>query len=462
MKLHWLNPVNSLAGRIFIWFWLVLLLTVTLTLLLSRQLIEDTDIRRLPGTLVNQIRQQVSEFEQTRSVGQLVSKLQRQNDPQWLVMQVSDSKVLTPQRLPRNFNQNWLTELNQINRPRLLRHNNTHLAGPFMITIAGKQLALYQQRQRPPEPWWRLSSLSEPILVLLLLLTSATASFILAISISRPLRELVQQNLLFAAGKLDSRAPQLAKRKDELGQLGQSFNTMAERISSLLHNQQRLMRDISHELRSPLARAQLALGLTERQQNLQQLPRLKHELERLDAMLDELLTFSKLDAGQYQLDCHACDLVALTEEVLAINQLEADAKTQQLVLNAPPYLWLSADSRLLGRAIENILRNAMKYSPENSRIICTINVQQHLVTLSIRDHGNGLPAAQLEQIFLPFYRVSDSRNSQTGGTGLGLAIVAKIISQHRGSVQAHLPTGGGLQVDVTLPYSDSDTLNQPE
>lgn len=451
MKPDWLNPVNSLAGRIFIWFWLVLLLTVTLTLLLSRQLIEDTEIRRLPPPLVAQIQQEVTALSQHTSISTLLQQLKQPANSRWVLVHVQQNKLLTPDALPRNFNANWLIELNQLNRPRLLRHNNTHLAGPFMLNIAGEQLALYQQRQRPAQPWWRLSSLSEPILILLLLLTSAAASFILAISISKPLRELVNQNLLFAAGKLDSRVPKLARRKDELGQLGRSFNTMAERISALLHNQQRLIRDISHELRSPLARAQLALGLTERQQDLQQLPRLKNELERLDLMLDELLTYSRLDAGQYQLDLHACDLVALTEEVISINQLDADAKGQIITLHAPPQAWLDADSRLLGRAIENILRNALKYSPANSQIDCTIKVQSSALHLSIRDYGPGIPANLLDEIFLPFYRVSDSRTSSTGGTGLGLAIVAQIIRQHHGQVQATLPAGGGLQVNVTLP-----------
>lgn len=450
MRFDWLNPVNSLAGRIFMWFWLVLLLTVTLTLFLSRQLIEDTEIRRLPPPLIAQLKQDVSQLGQSPSVSALLHQLTQPAKTRWIVIDVEQNRLLTPDALPRNFNTNWLTELNQLNRPRLLRHNNTHLAGPFMLTIAEQQLALYQQRQRPAQPWWRLSSLSEPILILLLLLTSAAASFFLAISISRPLRELVKQNLLFAAGKFDSRVPKLARRKDELGQLGRSFNTMAERISALLENQQRLMRDISHELRSPLARAQLALGLTERQQDLQQLPRLKHELERLDFMLDELLTYSRLDAGQYQLDLHACDLVALVEEVISINQLEADNKKQQIVLSAPQQAWLTADSRLLGRAIENILRNAIKYSPANSKIECTILVQQHSVLCSIRDYGPGIPVDLLENIFLPFYRVSDSRSSTTGGTGLGLAIVAQIIRQHDGQVVATLPTGGGLQVNVTL------------
>ena len=462
MQFGWLNPVNSLAGRIFIWFWLVLMLTVALTLLLSRQLIEDTDIRRLPPSITAQLQQQILQWQQLPDTPSLLQFLSQQAEQRWVIVRSRDNQLLTPQLLPRNFNLNWLTELNQLNRPRLLRHNNIHLAGPFMLQLADEQLALYQLRQRPSQPWWRLSSLSEPILVLLLLLISAAASFVLAISISRPLRELLQQNLRFAHGQLDSRVEQLAKRQDELGQLGRSFNTMAERISALLHNQQRLMRDISHELRSPLARAQLALGLSERQQDLQQLPRLKSELERLEAMLDELLTYSKLDAGQYQLQYHPVDLVALTEQVLDINQLEADAKRQHFRFQAPAQVWLLADSHLLGRAIENIVRNALKYAPTNSHIDCTITVQTQQLLLTVRDYGPGIAQAQLSDIFQPFYRVSDSRNSQTGGTGLGLAIVAQIIRQHHGQVSASLPAGGGLQINVTLPLPPPNQTLDPD
>ncbi|WP_372626630.1 ATP-binding protein [Arsukibacterium sp.] len=448
--LRWLNPINSLAGRIFVWFWLVLLLTVVLTLLISRSLTDPTDIRRLPASLNRQLQSQLAPLAQSIDLTSLMQQLVRDSRNRWLVIDNTNQQLLNPEALPARLDPNWLTELAQLNRPRLLRHLNVFIAGPFVIEVAGRPLALYQLRQRPPQPWWSLRALAEPLMVLLLLAVSAIASFILAVSISRPLKELLQQNLSFASGKLHSRVSRLAKRRDELGQLGRSFNTMAERISDLLQNQQRLLRDISHELRSPLTRAQLALGLAEQQQNLQQLPRLKQELERIDAMLDELLTFSRLDAGQYQLDIGPCDVTAMLIELIALNQVEADSKQQQLQLSAPDHVWLSADGRLLSRALENILRNAIKYGPQDSIISLTLQHQPQLIILQICDEGPGLPEAELAAIFEPFYRVSDSRTSQTGGTGLGLAIVAKIIQQHNGTVDAfNLHPGLGLR--VTLP-----------
>ena len=261
--LRWLNPINSLAGRIFVWFWLVLLSTVFLTLVFSGSLSEPTDIRRLPAPLNQQLQRQIAPLAQSVDRASLLQQLAQDKSSRWLVVNNADQQLLNPEALPARFDPHWLTELAQLNRPRLLRHRNVYLAGPFVIEVAGQQLALYQQRQRPQRAWWSLRALSEPVLILLLLAVSATASFILAVSISRPLRELLQQNLSFASGKLNSRVSRLAKRRDELGQLGRSFNTMAERISDLLQNQQRLLRDISHELRSPLTRAQLALGLAE-------------------------------------------------------------------------------------------------------------------------------------------------------------------------------------------------------
>jgi two-component system, OmpR family, sensor histidine kinase CpxA len=448
-----LNPFHYLAGRIFLWFWLVLLSAVFATLSLSQAMIEKTEIRRLPPHIIKQLGQQITPFATSKSSRELLNRIHRNQPERWLVVNTQTNTVLTPELLPRGFDHNWLTELSQLSRPRWLNHNDISLVGPFVMQIGNDTLALYQKRQRYPQPKWRLQEMSKPVLLGFTILISAIASFILAISISRPLRELLQRNLEFADGLLNSRVTNLIKRKDELGRLGHSFNTMAERISALLTNQQRLLRDISHELRSPLARAQLALGLTERHQNLGQIPRIKQELERLDAMLNELLTFSKLDAGQYQLDRQLFDLTELISEVISVNQVEADAKQQRVSLLSSGSLMLNADSHLLGRAIENVLRNAIKYSAANSEIHCQLQQRLQWLELSICDQGPGIAAEKLHAIFEPFYRISDSRSPDSGGTGLGLAIVAQIVRQHGGEVQASNITTGGLCITLRLPVN---------
>lgn len=455
MKMAALNPLRYLAVRIFAWFWLVLLLTIAGAWLLAKGLSDDTEIRRLPHDINHQLQPLLKSLQKSDSIEELSKRINRRDHNRWLVVDPDTNQVLNSEILPRNFDQNWLTELSQLDKPRLLLHRNTLLAGPFLVNFNGRALALYQQRARPQNPGLDLMALPKYLLPLLLFAVSALASIVLALSITKPLRLLQQKSLDFAAGDLQARADEPARRQDEIGELSRGFNLMAGKISDLLQNQQRLLRDVSHELRSPLTRAQLAIALEQRQGGGQQLPRLQQELERIDALLEELLTFSRLDAGQYQLQWQELDLVELIEEIFEVNRLDADEKQLSLRLDSPARCLLQCDSRLLARAIENVLRNAIKYSPPGGSIQLMLLQEQHQTKLRICDQGPGIPADCLTQIFAPFYRVSDSRNSATGGTGLGLAIAAQAAKQHGGSISASLPDVGGLCIELTFANRSS-------
>lgn len=450
MKLNAFNPLRYLAVRIFAWFWLVLLLTMGSAWLLARGFSDQTEIRRLPHDVAHQLEPLLKSLQRADSIEELSKRINRRDRNRWLVVDPYTNRVLNSEILPRNFDRNWLTELSQLDKPRLLLHRQTLLAGPFLVNFKGTPLALYQQRPRPQSPGLDLMALPQYLLPAMLLLVSALASIVLALSITKPLRLLKQKNLDFAAGDLQARAESPAERPDEIGELSRGFNLMASKISDLLQNQQRLLRDVSHELRSPLTRAQLAIALEQRQGGGQQLPRLQQELERIDELLDELLTFSRLDAGQYQLQWQDIDLAELVEEIFAVNQLDADEKQLQLQLSGTQPCWIQCDSRLIGRAIENVLRNAIKYSPAGGHIQFYLQQDATRTQLKICDQGPGIPADCLEHIFAPFYRVSDSRNSATGGTGLGLAIAAQAARQHGGTIQASLPGAGGLCIELTF------------
>lgn len=444
------NPVNYLAGRIFLWFWLVLSVAVAGAILLARGWSEQTEIRRLPHPVAEQfshVKQHIQSFNNPIS---LQRDLERKYKGRWLMVDLDNNQLLNPDSLPNNFDPNWLTELSQLNRPRMLVHKNTYVSGPLLIKTSNRSIALFQLKQRPEQAWWQFHALPEGSLLLLFIAVSAVASLILSLSITRPLRELSGSHLKFAEGELDNRVTALAARKDELGDLGRGFNTMAAQIENLIHNQQRLLRDVSHELRSPLTRSQLALALQQRQGDHPQLQRIEMELKLLDQLLDELLTFSRLDTGQYPLEKQPLDVTELLHAIIELNQLEADAKQQQVHLQAPEQCWLAADQRLLGRAIENVLRNAIKYSPAQSVILCTVKQYEHALEVQVQDQGPGVPLESLSQIFAPFYRVSAVREHQNG-TGLGLAIAAQAIRQHQGSISAELPKTGGLLIRILLP-----------
>lgn len=456
MQLRWVNPWRFLAFRLFCWFWLVMFFTVVAAWLLSRAYLDDTSIRRLPPPIAEQAHRLLRNVDQLQSADELLFRLNRRQNNRWLVVDPQGPTILNAHILPRGFDANWLTELSQFNKPRLLLHRHISLAGPFTVEINGSRLALYQQQPRPDKPpLFGLSLLPEATLPALLLFISALASILLALSLTRPLRQLQQHSLRFADGDLNSRVEQAARRSDEIGELARGFNQMASQIGTLLQNQQRLLRDISHELRSPLTRAQLAIALEQRQGGGQQLPRLSAELQRIDQMLDELLTFSRLDAGQYQLQLQEIDLVELLEEIIDVNQLDAQQKQQHITLVAPAGCQLKADSRLLARAIENVLRNAIKYSPAAGTITLQLIRTDNYVTLTICDEGPGIPAQALHAVFEPFYRVSDARTAGTGGSGLGLAIAGQAVRQHQGQISASnlgataQPTG--LCVHIMLP-----------
>lgn len=457
MKFGALNPFRLLAFRIFAWFWLVLLLTIAGAWLVARGLSDDTEIRRLPHGIAEQLEPMLKSLHKSDSIEELAARINRRDRNRWLIVEPEQNQVLNSDILPRNFNQKWLTELSQLNRPRLLIHRKTVLAGPFSVNFKGQQLALYQLRPRPQSPGLDLMSLPDYLLPGLLVLVSALASFILALTITQPLRLLQQKNLDFAAGDLNARADAPARRNDEIGELSRGFNLMAAKIGDLLQNQQRLLRDVSHELRSPLTRAQLAIALEQRQGGGAQLPRLQQELERVDQLLGELLTFSRLDAGQYQLQLQDVDLYELIEEIIVVNQLEADQKQLRVTLQGPNPCSLNIEPKLLARAIENVLRNAIKYSPVQATISFELSQTATTTLLAITDQGPGIPPDSLEQIFAPFYRVSDSRNSQTGGTGLGLAIAAQVVRQHGGQIGASLPAAGGLSITLSLPHRTATT-----
>lgn len=451
------NPMHYLASRIFLWFWLVILATVAGTLLIGRGLPEHTEIRRLPPPLQHQLHNAARSYSDASSLKDLLQRLERGRQGRWLLVDPQQQQILNPDGLPRQFDHNWLTELSNLEQPRLLRHSNLYLAGPVTVEIEGKTLALYQQRQRPKQPWWQLSALPQSLLLVSLFLVSAVASLFLAVSITRPLRELLHSYQSFAGGDLTQRSNKLARRTDELGALGRGFNAMADRISGLLQAQQRLLRDVSHELRSPLTRAQLALALEERQQLGEQLPRLQQELEQVDALLDELLTYSRLHSGHYPFEPEGLDAADIVRQLIANSQLEAQSKQQTILLDSPATVALLADKRLLCRALENILRNAIKYSPPASTIHCQLATTTTQVLVRICDQGPGVPEPQLAAIFTPFYRVSDSRNSQTGGFGLGLAIAAESIRHHGGQLAATPNQPQGLCLQLTLPRHPTGT-----
>lgn len=286
------------------------------------------------------------------------------------------------------------------------------------------------------------------------LLVSATVCFLLARYLSAPIQLLRNATHSIAEGNLGIQVSKLlAGRKDELGALAVDFDAMAVRLRSLLESRQQLLRDISHELRSPLARLQIALGIARRPgaDLAQGFERIESEAQRLDDLIGEILSLCRLDDPARTMHIERVDMDELLEPMVEDARIEGEARQVRIDLNVQAGLALDGDRELLHRALENILRNAVRFSPAGGIISVEANGGAGLVTIAIRDRGPGVPAEHLQRIFEPFHRVAEARDRDSGGHGIGLAITSRVVQLHGGQVNATNADGGGLQVTVQLP-----------
>lgn len=240
------------------------------------------------------------------------------------------------------------------------------------------------------------------------------------------------------------------KRTDELGRLGRAINHLASRLSGFVSGQKRFLGDISHELNSPLARMQFALSILEDrvdEKNLAYVTDVKEEVELMSKLVNELLTFSKAGMKTADVKLERLKLLPLIENVVA---REASKESVAVKIEISEKIEVSAQSELLSRAVSNVVRNAVRYAGEAGEINISAVNDNGSVKLEIADNGAGVPAASLEKLFDPFYRVESDRARQTGGTGLGLAIVKTCVEACQGKVVAENRSPKGLAILITL------------
>jgi two-component system sensor histidine kinase CpxA len=290
------------------------------------------------------------------------------------------------------------------------------------------------------------------------ILTGGLLCYFLARHITSPVVHLRTVTAQFSDGALSTRvtSPAVLNRRDEIGGLAADFNRMAARIESLMRAQQRMIADVSHELRSPLTRLSLALGLVERRagtDSRQSLTRMKCELERLNALITQLLTLSRLECLEQPLPRETIDLRAMLQEIAADADFEAANMDRSVRLLDSDNCSIRGSHDLARSAIENVVRNALKYTDPNTdvtiQLLCRNN--SGTATIIVEDCGPGIPVHALEHIFEPFYRVDEARDRRTGGVGLGLAIAYRIVALHGGSIHASNREGGGLEMRINLP-----------
>jgi two-component system sensor histidine kinase CpxA len=300
---------------------------------------------------------------------------------------------------------------------------------------------------------------AKTLLVLLaILLVGGAFCLWLARHIANPVVQLSEAAGRIADGWLDTRSDQgIRLRRDEIGRLGVSFDRMAERIESLVRGQQRLFGDVSHELRSPLTRLSVAEGLLRQcppEERAEYLDRIALEVEHLDQLIGQLLTLARIDSGTDSSRKERIELSSLIQEVAVDGNFEAQAKGCAVRVDFLESCTTTGAGEQLRRAIENVVRNAIRFTQPGTDVEITMR-RQNAAALSraviqVCDHGPGVSSEHLEKIFLPFYRVPTINGEQIGGAGLGLAITERIVRMYGGNVSATSAPGGGLIVKLEL------------
>ncbi len=342
------------------------------------------------------------------------------------------------------------------------RSGSIHRMARPVVDADGRPLVVVGELRRPPRP----QDLLDPRVLLprlaVLTLVIGLFCFWLARYLTSPVASLRTATRKLAAGDLSARVgPPVANRRDETGDLARDFDAMARRLENLVGSQRRLLRDVSHELRSPLARLGVALELARQRAGESAsgpLDRIERESQRLEVLIERLLSLERLQAGAGRTDGKLVDLADLIERVVEDARFEVDAGDGdvQLVWAAKPRVMGSPE--LLHSAVENVVRNGVAHTVPGSVVDVWLGEEQYhggrMAVVRVRDRGQGVPPEELERLFEPFHRVEEARDRRTGGVGLGLAITERAIRAHGGEIEARNHPDGGLEITMRLPTTE--------
>jgi two-component system sensor histidine kinase CpxA len=455
--------------KLFTWFWLIAITSIFSTRFISQQISSDaynTVVSQAPlHQELRQLHNTIRKIEQSKikSIDKLLEvKLENFIKAPfniWFKSTDNNTTVSSLFRLPSKHQKAIKRYLYEHEFDQTLTSNFTHtrLIGPAIIEINNQHYQLFISRKQHKRnlglfvqelPSW--ARLATPVLISFIL------CIFLARSFSKPIATIKKATTELGKGDLSTRVVGVTKRSDELGQLANSFNQMAEQLQQNQSAQQRLLGDVSHELRSPMTRLQMALGLAQ-QTSITQLAREQYlkrcelEITRLNKMIEDALVLSRLENTLQTIDRNKLNFTALVQKIINEEQFVADEKSISIELNSTEIIELMGDQNLLFSAISNVVTNAVKYSPKNSIVNLALSIENGIVNLVISDNGIGVPSESLPELFTPFYRVNIARDRKTGGTGLGLAIAKQAITYHQGNIFAKNNENQGLSVTIQIP-----------
>lgn len=457
VTLQQLDPRRYLFFKIFSWFWFTILATIGLAIFLSNVTTDNVINEPLKGPMAKNLAMLGKSIERAskksnRDVKEVVNHPRMTKHRLIYVVDEQKNDSYFNQALDKEIDISLISYTKDLS-PQIIFTPTYHAFGPIQLNVEQKSYLLYEiQPDTNPHFIFKLKLMPTWLKWLIALGASLSLSLLFSKALMSPINALKKASSELARGQLKTRVSNGTVSRDELGQLTDEFNQMAEKIELLVTSQKRLLADISHELRSPLTRLQMAAGLAQMQHDNQHNPyiqRIEQEAENLDKMIADVLTVSRLEAQSQVLIKEKQGFNQVIDKVVSDAQFEAKQHNKTLSLSGHQDAQFSFDAKALASAFENILRNAIKYAQHH--VTVELKQSEQALMITVCDDGPGVPEEYLTQIFEPFFRVSQARDRNSGGTGLGLAISKHAIEAHQGHISLYNQQSGGLCVTVTLP-----------
>lgn len=451
----------SLFLKLFLWFWLAIALIVGALTLVNWSTQSEPLARQwqtFVGEAVNLNSQTAAQIYEAEGIEGLNSYLSRSSQAQRVnsVGFFDENKKLIAGTInPAEIDQ-LFEEAMRSGQPEFLRlDTKTFAAKKVTLKNSTNHIYVLELKRFQPPPFFTTRLILQ---IMATVLIGGLLCYGLARYLTSPISKLRRATQKFAEGDLQVRVNEkVTKRSDEISKLANDFDEMAERIEALVTAEKRLTQDISHELRSPLARLNVALELARSKSNGETaalIDRIESESNLLNEMLSRLLTLSKLESGSVSFEKAEVNLTKIFQQVVADADFEAQANGRSVKVLIEEQIKVFGNENLLRSAIENVLRNAVKYTKDKTAVEVSLSKNGKGAFVSVRDYGTGVPENELEKLFKPFYRLQTARDRKTGGIGLGLAIAERAVNAHNGTITAK-NLDDGLVVEIKLPFLES-------
>ena len=458
--------MNGLFIRVFGWFWLTIIITISATYWISSKVFESTTKNPQLNQVLDHYVEEIENSLSRQGLPDFLKWLEKQRFPRGIGVSLIDTQglIVAAKGIPAPImhfyqqNKSWPFKANGHFRveQKWINAKQQKLQLSVLLFPPKKHLS-----SNHPNPWFsnfNKRTRGWGIIRLIIALTiSALVCYLLAHYLSKPITKLRNTVKNLGKGNFETNvAAQFTNRNDEVSELALDIDEMAAKLREQFKRRDDLLRDISHELRSPLARMRIASELIKTKTNgyeLKEIAQLESDIAMIDNLIGEIITFSRLSDKNRPLAFTRVDIRNVLDEIIENANFEASSQSKQVILtsnNSASYQ-LNANEALIQRALENIIRNAIKYTPMQTSVVVELERDSNLIYLMITDQGSGVENDQLEKIFEPFYRVSDSRSRESGGSGLGLAISRRAIELHHGKIIANNSESSGLTISIELP-----------